>query len=162
MFSRIHLLLYRYRLTLQITFLDTEDNEIMAIYVAQIDATNFRRLQKLPDIHIQGPDRENNGRAYSDLFARLQIRPEMHETFFDRNLKGIRNKPQNVDLLAKGDEKSLQDMSQRCLTALGHLVWPRGKNRNWLLDAEELPKGVKPLEYFPPKERETRPGCHDR
>jgi len=134
----------------------------VAIHVAQIEAEDWRRLQKLPDIHTQGLERENNGRAYSDLFAQLQIRSEMHESFFDRNLKGIRNKPQNLELLAKCDEKSLQDLSHRCLTALGQLVWPRGKDRNWLLDTEELPEGVKPLEYFPPKERESRPDCHDR
>ncbi|KAK5944548.1 hypothetical protein PMZ80_003830 [Knufia obscura] len=130
----------------------------MAEHVAQIEPKDWQKLKKLPDIDLQGPDQEDNGRAYSDIFTQLQIRPESHESFFHSNLKGFRNKDNNLRLLAKGDEKALQMMSQACLKALGKLVW--ADSRGWLLNADELRSNERPLHYIQPKD--YKQGDHDR
>lgn len=130
----------------------------MVNHLEQIETKDSARLQKIPDSHTQGPCREDNGRAYSSFFVRLQIKPESHESFFHFNLKPFRNKDARLKLLAKGDEESLQQLSEMCLTALGKIVW--AKERNWLLTEEELPPTEKPLWYILPKDR--KPGDHDR
>ena len=110
---------------------------------------DWKALKKLPDVHIQGPDRENYGRAYSNIFTQLQIRPEQHERFLDSNLRSFRNK--DTDLIAKGDDEPLEKRSEICLTAIGNLMW--GKERQWLLRKQEPEDGEQPLEYSQPPDQ---------
>jgi len=130
----------------------------MAKQVEQTDTKDTARLQKIPDSHTQGPDREDNGRAYGDFLMRLQIKPGSHESFFHSNLKPFRNKDARLKLLAKGDAESLQQLSEMYLTALGKIVW--AKERGWLLSEGDLPPAEEPLWYILPKDR--KPGDHDR
>lgn len=115
-----------------------------------------KALKKLPDALLQGPDREDHGRAYSETLLELQIRPDQHEHFFTVNLRPFRNK--HISLIAKGDPDSLQKLPEKCLTALGNWTWVN--DSQWLLTEDDLAEDEEPLVYVQPKRRKE--GDHDR
>ena len=121
-----------------------------------MDNVPGKHLKRISDKHLQNPDHEDNGKAYGDLFTKLQIRPEGHEEYFEKNLRPWRNKENHLSLLKRGGPKSFKKLSEDYLTAYGRITWL--DKRKWL--SKELPDGDEPLYYVLPRERKE--GDHDR
>lgn len=126
--------------------------------IKQVNSTYWRSLRRIPDNHLRGPEGEDKGNLYSAVLQDLQIRPEVHEAFFDGNVRPFRNKKESSALIAKGDDESLLKLSKAYLRAYGNLVW--GKDRKWLFGQDQLGGGETPLRHIMPKDRSE--GDHDR
>lgn len=116
-----------------------------------------KQLRKIFDKDLEPIESNGSGTIYDDLLTQLQIRPESCRLFFEQNLRPYRNKASVWKLIAKGNDSSLQKLSESFLTAFGKLVW--SKDRGWLLRPDELQSGVEPLQYVPPKDRQE--GDHE-
>lgn len=121
-----------------------------------MDNIDGKHLKRIPDKRLHNPEHEDDGRAYGDLFTKLQIRPEGHEEYFEENVKPWRNRKKSLSLIQRGGPKTFRKLSEDYLTAYGSITWRN--DRGWLF--EELLEGDEPLYYVLPKER--REGDHDR
>lgn len=126
--------------------------------IDKVDSTYWKSLRRIPDNLIRGSEGEDGGKVYSATLRDLQIRLEVHEAFFDGNVRPFRNKKENSTLMAKGDDESLLKLSTAYLRAYGNLVW--GKDRKWLFGQDQLHDGEAPLRHIMPKYRSE--GDHDR
>lgn len=126
--------------------------------VVESDSQAWKSLHRIPDGLLRHPNREGDGTVYGDLLLELQIRTEHHAAFFNYNIRPFRNKQDISKLIAKGDDNSLLKVSKTYITAYGNITW--GKDRRWLLKAEELEGGEEALQYIPPRIRQE--GDYDR
>ncbi|KIV83211.1 hypothetical protein PV11_05258 [Exophiala sideris] len=109
--------------------------------IPDLSSLDANQLSKVPEYEARAI--ESSGEVYSDIFRRLQIRPDKYEEFYNGVLRFERNK--HVAEVKRGTAASLTSVSRTLLRAFGYIVW--APSSEWLIDNSVLSEGEVRLTY---------------
>ena len=109
--------------------------------IPDLSTVDANQLAKVPEVEVR--DTERSGQIYSDIFRRLQIRPDKYEEFYNGVLRFERNK--HVAEVKRGTAASLTSVSRTLMRAFGYIVW--APSSEWLIDNSVLSEGEVRLTY---------------
>ncbi|KAI1612982.1 hypothetical protein EDD36DRAFT_252180 [Exophiala viscosa] len=109
--------------------------------IPDLRTLDANQLSKVPEAEVRAI--EGSGQTYSDIFRRLQIRPDKYQEFYNGVVRFERNK--HVAELKRGSDASLTSTSRILLRAFGYIIW--APDSQWLIDDSILSEGEVRLTY---------------
>lgn len=106
-----------------------------------LSAVRAQDLRNLSESEIVS--REDWGRAYTNTFRTLQLRPEMYERFYNGVLRVVRKK--HITDIKRGTDFAYRTTTTALIRGFGYLIWC--KDSTWLLDEHEFEQGESRIIY---------------